>query len=188
MSNPIGERRSWTTSLFLGVKRCALYPATAASKSRALNGPSHATPEDLSLQTTTIYVRVAKPTDGRAVTSPLDVMTRKQAARAKSARPSAPSVGRLGIHLKPEPSENPVFRKAKVTLSIQTNAGPVYLTGIVASEVRRGWVNLEIPPLEQWEEPLRWLSRVQRERIEEPGFYELLQGEIPKRLLQLTPG
>ena len=140
------------------------------------------------LETTTIYVRVAKPTDGQAVTSPLDVMTRQQAARAPSARPSAPSVGRLGIHLKPEPSEKPGFRKAKVTLSIQTNARPVYLTGIVASEVRRGWVNLEIPPLEQWEEPLRWLSRRQRERIEEPSFYELLQREIPRRLLQPAPG
>ncbi len=62
------------------------------------------------------------------------------------------------------------------------------LTGIVARKVRRGWMNLEIPPLEQWEEPLRWLSRGQRERIEEPGFYELLQREVPRRLLQLAPG
>jgi len=45
-----------------------------------------------------------------------------------------------------------------------------------------------IPPLEHWEEPMRWLTRAQRDRIEEPGFYELLQQEIPKRLLQLTPG
>lgn len=140
------------------------------------------------LETTTIYVRVAKPTDGQAVTSPLDVMTRKQAARAQSARRCAPSVGRLRIHLKPEASARPNFRKAKVTLSIQTDAKPVYLTGIVANEIRHGWVNLEIPPLEQWEEPMRWLSRAQRERIEEPEFYELLQQEIPKRLLQLTPG
>ena len=62
------------------------------------------------LETTTIYVRVAKPTDGRAVASPLDVMTRQQASRAQSARPSAPSVGKLRIHLKPEPSEKPGFR------------------------------------------------------------------------------
>jgi hypothetical protein len=31
----------------------------------------------------------------------------------------------------------------------------------------------------------RWLSRRQRERMEEPGFYELLQREIPRRLLLL---
>lgn len=140
------------------------------------------------LETTTIYVRVAKPTDGQAVTSPLDVMTRKQTARAQFVRRCAPSVGRLRIHLKSEASERPNFRKAIVTLSIQTDAKPVYLTGIVADEVRRGWVNLKIPPLEQWEEPLRWLSREQRGRIEEPAFYELLQCEISRRLLHLPPG
>ncbi len=137
------------------------------------------------LETTTIYVRVAKPSDGQAVTSPLDVMTNQQAARAQR---GVSSVGRLRIYLKPQPSEKPGFRMAKVTLAIPTEARPVYLTGIVAREVRRGWMNLEIPPLEQWEEPLRWLSRGQRERIEEPGFYELLQREVPRRLLQLAPG
>ena len=101
-------------------------------------------------------------------------------------------MGKLRIHLKPEPSQrkekNRAARRAKVTLSIQTDARPVYLTGIVANEVRHGWVNLQIPPLEQWEEPMRWLSRKQRERIEAPEFYELLQREIPMRLLQLAPG
>ena len=58
----------------------------------------------------------------------------------------------------------------------------------MAREVRRGWVNLDIPPLEQWEESMRWLSRQQRERMEEPEFYELLQREIPRRLLQLGRG
>lgn len=51
-----------------------------------------------------------------------------------------------------------------------------------------GHVHLEIPPLEQWEEPLRWFSRQQRQRNEEPSFYQLLQCEIPRRLLQLSPG
>jgi len=140
------------------------------------------------LETTTIYVRVAKPASGQAVTSPLDVLTAGQASRARPARATAPSVGKLRIHMKPQPSDKPGFRAAKVTLAIPTEAKPVYLTGIVAREVRRGWVNLEIPPLEQWEEPLRWLSRQQRERIEEPAFFELLQREIPRRLLQLAPG
>jgi len=123
------------------------------------------------LETTTIYVRVAKPTDGQAVTSPLDVMMRNQATRRKAVRAKMPSVGKLRIHLKPEANEKPGARRAKVTLSFETDASPVYLTGIVASEVRRGWVNLQIPPLEQWADPMRWLTRVQRERIEEAGFY-----------------
>jgi hypothetical protein len=131
---------------------------------------------------------VARPTDGKAVTSPLDVMTAGQALRAQSAGATAPSVGRLRIHLKAQPSEKPGSRVAKVTVRVQTRATPVYLTGIVAREVRRGWVNLEIPPLEQWEEPLRWLSRQQRKRIDEPAFYELLQRTIPRRLAQLALG
>ncbi len=59
--------------------------------------------------------------------------------------------------------------------------------GLVAREVRCGWVTLEIPPLEQWEQPLSWLTRRQRERIEDAEFFELLQREIPKRLSALKP-
>ncbi len=96
-----------------------------------------------------------------------------------------PSVGRLRIHFRREPDDRPESRQAKVTLEIPTAGKPVFLTGIVAREARRGWVNLDIPPQEQWEESLRWLSRRQRERIEDPTFYELLQREIPRRLLRL---
>jgi len=113
------------------------------------------------------------------------VLTDKLATGAAARPQDAPSVGKLRIHFQREPNDHPESRQAKVTLELQTDARPVYLTGIVAREVRRGWVNLEIPPLEQWEQPLRWLSRRQRERIEEPAFYELLQREIPRRLLRL---
>jgi len=64
---------------------------------------------------------------------------------------------------------------------------PVYFTGIRATEVRPGFFTLEIPPLEHWAEPLNWLSPSQRERFEEPSFYELLQHEITRRLLALLP-
>jgi len=135
------------------------------------------------LETTTIYVKVARPVDDEAVISPLDVLGRKQATASASKSTVSPSVGKLRIHLRPEPNDHPESRHARVTLEIQTGARPVYLTGIVAREVRRGWINLDIPPLEQWDESLSWLSRRQRERIEEPAFYELLQREIPRRLL-----
>lgn len=113
------------------------------------------------------------------------MLSEKQAAARATKSTAAPSVGKLRIHLQPEADDSAKSRHAKVTLEIQTNARPVYLTGIVAREVRRGWVNLEIPPLENWEEPLRWLSRQQRERLEEAEFYELLQREVPRRLLRL---
>jgi hypothetical protein len=37
-------------------------------------------------------------------------------------------------------------------------------------------------------EPLRWLKPQQRERVEEAAFFELLQREIPRRLLALPDG
>ena len=48
-------------------------------------------------------------------------------------------------------------------------------------ERRRGWLNLQIPPLGSWSELIRWLTRAQRERIESKEFYELLQREIRAR-------
>ena len=136
------------------------------------------------LETTTIYVKVARPADNEDIASPLDVLCTRKATASARRSPASPSVGSLRIHLKPEADDCPESRHARVTLEIQTTARPVYLTGILAREVRRGWVNLDIPPLEQWEESMHWLSRRQRERIEEPAFYELLQREIPRRLLR----
>ena len=75
-----------------------------------------------------------------------------------------------------------------MTLGIEGETRPIYFTGIVAREVRRDWVTLEVPPLEHWEDSLRWLTPSQRKRIEEASFLELLQREIPKRLLTLESG
>ena len=69
-----------------------------------------------------------------------------------------------------------------MTIGVPSATGPtIYLTGIVAMEVRPGWITLNVPPYEQWEEPLRWLTRSQQERIESAQFFETLQREIPKR-------
>ena len=46
-----------------------------------------------------------------------------------------------------------------------------------------GWVTLEVPPLEAWQERLLWLEHPQRERIESPEFYRLLQEQIGRRYL-----
>jgi site-specific recombinase XerD len=144
------------------------------------------------LETTTLYVKVAKPTDGCGVKSPLDLLAdnSKPPAAAQPALPGQP-VGNLQIHLQPPPAgedaATSVSRRAKVTLAIDGGGRPIYLTGIVAQEVRPGWVTLEVPPLEQWEESLRWLTPLQRERVASPGFFRLLQQEIPHRLRQLPP-
>ncbi len=101
--------------------------------------------------------------------------------------PVAP-VGNLRIHARAEPDDKPGARVAKVTIEVEADGRPVYLTGIVAREARRSWINLSIPPLEQWEESLRWLTPEQRTRIEQPAFYEVLQREIPRRLLNSGSG
>ena len=73
-------------------------------------------------------------------------------------------VGSLRIHMRQQLTETGLPRSAKVTLSIPSNGRPIYFTGTLAREVRPGWVTLEIPPLEAWEESLSWISRDQRER------------------------
>ncbi len=134
------------------------------------------------LETTTIYVKVARPVDGREVASPLDVMQERTTARQNIVRKP---VGKLQIHLLQQPQAENSLRTAKVTLSIKNDGHTIYFTGAVAKEVRPGWVTLEIPPLEEWEESLRWLSQTERERIESPEFFQMLQREIPQRLSQL---
>lgn len=53
----------------------------------------------------------------------------------------------------------------------------------MVKEARPGWLSLELPPLEMWEEPLKRLSVQQRERIESPEFYRMLQREVTRRYL-----
>jgi site-specific recombinase XerD len=132
------------------------------------------------LETTTIYVRVARPADNQHVVSPLDVMQRSE-PRPVAARQA---VGRFQIHLQRQSPTADSLRTAKVTLSMMSDERTVYLTGTVAREVRPGWVTLQIPPLEKWESSLSWLTPAQRERIESPEFFAILQREIPDRLLR----
>jgi hypothetical protein len=70
------------------------------------------------------------------------------------------------------------------------NPGPrqVELAGICVREARPGWVTLDLPPLEEWESALQLLPVRHRERIEAPTFFELLQRELPRRLLALPSG
>ena len=133
------------------------------------------------LETTTIYVKVARPSDESRMTSPLDQLYRVRVA--PKTLPSNAPVGRLRLHFREQPDDEGA-RSAKVTIAVQTPECPVYFTGIRVQESRPGFVTLEIPPLEAWEEPLRWLPRDQRERFEEAEFYEMLQQKITDRFCQ----
>ncbi len=75
---------------------------------------------------------------------------------------------------------------ADVELSIFNDDRYIYLDGIVVREPRPGWTTLEIPPLEKWEKPMRWLLPEQRERIQSPEFFQLLQTHVTRKYLGLA--
>jgi hypothetical protein len=50
----------------------------------------------------------------------------------------------LQFHFKPKPAPSNGLRESKVMLEVHNEQRPVYFTGIVAREARRGWVTLEI--------------------------------------------
>ena len=68
-------------------------------------------------------------------------------------------------------------------LTSVTDPQPVKLAGIVVREARPGWLTLDVPPLERWEEPMKWLTPEQKTRIESAEFYEMLQREVARRFL-----
>jgi hypothetical protein len=74
-------------------------------------------------------------------------------------------------------------RSAAVELTIFTDKRQVTLGGITVREARPGWVTLDLPPWERWEESLGQLSRREHERLESPDFYNLLQRHATARYL-----
>jgi site-specific recombinase XerD len=138
------------------------------------------------LETTTLYTHVAVVSE-RKVTSPLDLLSSAPAfpdmeAVARSGT-VPPSMG-LNLRIKIEPlAEAQPIPTARVIVTLKTDPGPVDLTGIIVKEPRAGWVAIDLPPLEHWEEALLWLTPEQRERVGSPAFFQLLQREITARYL-----
>ena len=128
------------------------------------------------LETTTIYTKVAVIRQ-QQIQSPLDTLVGKRASQA--CPPGVRPAGRMRIDLRRRPGEP----SADVTLTILSEDHDVALGGIVVREPRPGWITLEVPPLEAWHESLLWLTPPQRERIESPEFYKLLQEQIGRRYL-----
>ena len=125
------------------------------------------------LETTRLYTHVAGLSE-RQVRSPLDVLTANGEQRSL-----VQPVGRMRLQL----SKTADPRSAAVELTILTDTRHVTLGGITVREARPGWVTLELPPSERWEEPLRWLTRQEHDRLESPEFYALLQRHATARYL-----
>ena len=72
-----------------------------------------------------------------------------------------------------------------VTLEILTEPRPIQLSGIEFASLKQGWVTLEVPLLEAWKDSLQWLTPAERERIESPEFYQLLQHHLTRKFLSV---
>ena len=128
---------------------------------------------------TTIYTKVAVIRQ-QQIQSPLDVLNGK--ARPALAPPARKPVGRMQIDVRLRPGE-----AATAEAIIFSEDRYVHLDGMLVHEPRPGWVTLQIPPLEAWEDRLRWLLPEQRERVESPEFFGLLQQHVTRRYLALKP-
>ena len=117
------------------------------------------------------------------IQSPLDALTGK--ARVPSPSSAQRPVGRMQLQVRLRPGQAAVADAEAVIFSEDRY---VRLDGIVVREPWPGWVNLEIPPLETWEPRLRWLLPKQRERVESPEFFQLLQTHLARRYLALKTG
>ncbi len=134
------------------------------------------------LETTVIYTKVAR-TVARTVQSPLDALLGSGDARKlarEAVKPAGKSVGTMRVSLEAPRGPN---AGCAARIEILTERGPLELGGIVVREERKGWVGMQLPPLEAWESVLVWLEPEQRERIESPEFYRLLQSVLTERYL-----
>jgi hypothetical protein len=70
---------------------------------------------------------------------------------------------------------------------LQVRNSPKPIVPRTVRELRTGWVTLEVPPLETWETRLLWLLPEQRERVETPEFFQLVQQHVTRRYLAMRP-
>jgi integrase/recombinase XerD len=146
------------------------------------------------LETTTIYAKVAIHKAGQ-IESPLDRIAQASQQPSSAALPEAgqssvtnrqpPSVGTLRLSVVgPKVNENG-GRTADCFVDIVGATASVTLPGISIRESRPGWIELNLPPLEDWQPVLVQLSPAQRQRIQEPAFYDLLHRELSRRYLAM---
>lgn len=137
----------------------------------------------VNLETTTIYVSVAQQrTD---FPSPLDRLAAETPGDASSS-PTKASVGTLRVHSRRDPSAtDEQYRKTKrtqVTLEIKTPRQRCFLTGIIAEFSRPGFLTLQLPPIELWEDQIRLMPPEVQKRVGEASFYEIARTQILAKL------
>jgi integrase/recombinase XerD len=133
------------------------------------------------LETTTIYTKVAVIRQ-QHVASPLDALVGTADSRRSLPAPKRPA-GTMRLEMRPRQNSADAIRVSDVTVDITAGQQKLKLEGIVVSEARPGWVSLQLPPQERWQESLSRLTAAHRERIESAEFYQKLQFHITRRFL-----
>lgn len=128
------------------------------------------------LETTTIYVKVSQRDGKCQLRSPIDDIC-SQNLHGDQPKLAA---GRLRIHQRAGRDEN----EFRITLEVVNNGSGqrVFLTGIVARQIHDQFWSVEFPQASSWTEAKKLLNDAQRERIESPEFYFLIQRELSQRL------
>ncbi len=144
------------------------------------------------LETTTIYTKVSVLKQA-SVKSPLDALNSAVATESASAngdgvaearrvdeRKVQRQVGRMRLELVRSAGDEACATAAFVVMNEDQT---VRFDGITLRESRPGWVAMDVPALEQWENSLSWLNPEQRRRIEAPEFLDSLRCLLGQRFL-----
>ena len=123
-----------------------------------------------------------------SIRSPLDVMNKGPAQSQASTSPSAVKRPVGTLRLEVEHLSESGQRTAKAAVLILNPRQPVRLEGIMLREARPGWISMELPRHEIWEEALSRLTSEQRERIDSPEFFDYLRVELGTRFLRSADG
>jgi hypothetical protein len=133
------------------------------------------------LETTTIYTKVARLGSERMV-SPLDQLesgkqdpmlenSSPQNFKTQRSTPQRNSVGSIRFAITTE-------EDGSLTGEVKIVGYDVVLKGVTASEYSNGWIQIELPPLEDWASELKGLPAHVRERIEDQSFFELIRTHL----------
>jgi integrase/recombinase XerD len=135
----------------------------------------------LKLETTRMYAHVAQ-THAERIESPIDaiMLAQRRTPTLPPATSSRSSVGLMRIEMRLVGRD-----QARAALVIPTAQPLVRLDGIAIEETRPGWYSIDLPPLETWAPGMTRLSVAQRERLQEPEFYERLRELLVERYLRL---
>lgn len=138
------------------------------------------------LDTTTIYVRVAKPCDEATIPSPIDRLKihfgegERAEQRDVLPAPIRPA-GRLRVHFK-SCEDEPDTRVTIELIPASSDDERFYLTGIRATEPRPGFWTLSFPPSEVWMGELGSRPNDLKKRVADVEFYKRIRDHIIDRL------